>query len=327
MAASKQSFDPGLTQQFSGELRRAINKNGRFNVHRRGSSFSSWSPYLFMVDTSWPKFIGIMLLAYLLVNLTFASIFFGIGIENLVGASSNTGVGPFLSAFFFSVHTLTTVGYGSMYPRGVGANSVAGVEAMVGLMGFALGTGLLFARFSRPSARMVFSKFMVMAPYQGGIGLEFRVANERNNILMDLEAKLILMTVERADGGLGRKFVELTLERQRVYFIPLSWTIVHPVDQASPLWGLTPDDLARKEAEFLVLLKGFDETFSQFVNSRYSYRYDEIQWGRRFLPAFKVDPEGDLVIELDRLNDAAPAPLPALAAAETPTLPDSAPGA
>jgi inward rectifier potassium channel len=326
MAPAKQTFDPGLTQQFAGELRRAINKDGSFNVHRRGAPFSSRNPYLFLVDTTWPKFIFWLLAAYLVVNLFFAAIFMLIGIQHLNGANSNTGVGPFMSAFFFSVHTMTTVGYGDVYPKGMAANIVAALEAMVGLLGFALGTGLLFARFSRPSARIVFSQRILVAPYQGITGLQFRIANQRSNVLMDLQVTVMLMTVERCDGELRRKFAELSLERNKVYFIPLTWTIVHPIDNGSPLYGLTQSDLDQREAEFLVVVKGFDETFSQYVNTRYSYRYDEIQWGAKFLPAFHVDTQGDLVLELNQINGVQTVPLPSRAALESPTPPTPLPG-
>ena len=300
--AAKQTFDPGLTQQFSGELRRVINKDGSFNVHRRGVPLSARNPYLFLIDTTWPKFIACVLLAYLVVNLLFACLFIAIGIHNLVGAGENTGVGPFASAFFFSVHTLTTVGYGSVYPRGISANSGAAIEAMAGLMGFALATGLLYGRFSRPSAKIVFSEAMLVAPYQDITSLQFRIANQRNNNLMDVEAKVMLMTVERSNGDLKRKYATLALERTNIYFFPLTWTVVHPIDDASPLFGKTAEDLKREEAEFLILIKGFDDTFSQTVNVRYSYRPDEIVWGAKFVPAFLVDPGGDLVLELDRIH-------------------------
>jgi inward rectifier potassium channel len=326
MPALKQTFDPGLTQQFTGELRRAINKDGSFNVHRRGAPLSSRNPYLFMVDTTWPRFIFCLLAGYLLVNVLFAEIFILVGIQNLIGEASNTGVGPFMSAFFFSVHTLTTVGYGDVYPKGLTANWVASVEAMLGLMGFALATGLLYARFSRPSARIMFSERVLIAPYQGITALQFRIANQRTNVLMDLQVKVIFMTVERSNGELRRKFADLTLEREKVYFIPLTWTIVHPIDTTSPLYGLTQADLKEKEVEFLVVLKGFDETFSQTVNQRFSYLHNEIVWGAKFAPAFVVDSHGDLVLELNRVNATQTASLPSLAELETPTPPTPLPG-
>jgi inward rectifier potassium channel len=120
---------------------------------------------------------------------------------------------------------------------------------------------------------------------------------------MNMEAKVLLMTVDQADGILKRFFIDLPLERPQVYFFPLTWTIVHPIDESSPLWGKTAEDLKRESAEVLILIQGFDDTFSQMVHSRYSYRHDEFVWGAKFLPSFKVDTTGALVVELDRINE------------------------
>jgi inward rectifier potassium channel len=209
----------------------------------------------------------------------------------------------FVNAFFFSIHTLTTVGYGNIYPRGVGANTVAAVEAATGLMVFAIATGLLYGRFSRPSARILFSDHLLVAPYQDGSSLQFRITNARSNVLMDLEARVLLMTVDPVDGQLKRDFFDLPLERRHVYFFPLTWTIVHPIDSASPLYGKTPEDLAKTSTELLILIQGFDDTFSQTVHARYSYRYDQIVWGAKFQPAFSVDPKGDLLLDVGRIDE------------------------
>lgn len=300
---TKQSFDPGLTTQFGGELRRTINKDGSFNVHRRGVKFRDLNFYLFLIDTTWPRFIGLVLLWYFLVNVLFASLFVAAGIEHLIGASVNTGMGPFLSAFFFSVHTLTTVGYGSMYPTGITSNIIAGLESMLGLMGFALATGLLYGRFSRPSARIVFSDAMLVTPYQDITSLQFRIANGRHNVMMDVEAKVLMMSVEQEGAEKRRKYAGLDLERSIVNFLPITWTVVHPISPESPLFGKTAEDLARVETEFLIVVKGFDETFSQVVHARNSYRHEELVWGARFQPAFFVDRNGDIILELDRVND------------------------
>jgi inward rectifier potassium channel len=212
-------------------------------------------------------------------------------------------MGAFANAFFFSVHTLTTVGYGNVYPQGVGANSISSLEAATGLMLFAIATGLLYGRFSRPSARIVYSKSAIIAPYQDGNSLQFRVANARSNTLMNMEARVLLMTVDLSDGQLKRSFIDLPLERRNVYFFALTWTIVHPIDSESPFFGKTREDLAKVSAEILILIQGFDDTFSQVVHSRYSYRHDEFVWGARFTPAFKVDPQGGLVVELNRIDE------------------------
>ena len=308
----KPTFDPGLTQQFSGVLRRSINKDGSFNVYRRGGSWRDFHPYLQMLNMTWPRFFATIISGYLLINLLFALVYFALGPGHLHGADGANELDRFLNDFFFSTHTLTTVGYGNMVPATVIVNVVASLEAITGLMLVALGTGLMFGRFSRPSARIAFSERILLAPYQEQNSLQFRIVNLRPNILMDLEANMVLMTVEGPPGQMKRQFQTLKLERERVYFLPLTWTIVHPIDETSPLYGKTYADLERWQAEFVVLVKGFDDTFSQVVHSRYSYRYDEVRWQAKFQPAFEINEAGDMVLNVDRvgshalLSEAAP---------------------
>ena len=297
----KESFDPGLTTKFSGDLRRTINEDGSFNVKRTGLSWRDANPYLMLIDTTWPRFLLVVLAGFLTINMIFAGLYVMIGIENLRGLESD--MGAFANAFFFSVHTMTTVGYGNVYPQGVWSNTISSVEAATGLMLFAIATGLLYGRFSRPSARIVYSKSAIIAPYQDGTSLQFRVANARSNTLMNMEAKVLLMTVDRSDGELKRSFIDLPLERPQIYFFALTWTIVHPIDSASPFFGKSAEDLAKISGEILILLQGFDDTFSQVVHSRYSYRHDELVWGAKFTPAFKVDPKGGLVVEVDHIDE------------------------
>src|SRR5579872_1251347 len=296
-----ESFDPGLTTQFSGELRRAINPDGTFNVRRKGLRLRDTNLYLMLIDTTWPRFLGVVLVTFLAVNMLFAGLYLAIGIDHLRGAEPE--MGDFLNAFFFSVHTLTTVGYGNVFPAGTPANAVAALEAATGLMVFALVTGLLYGRFSRPSAKILFSRRALVAPYQDGTSLQFRITNARTNVLMDLEARVLLMTVSRADGQLKRAFSDLSLERRGVYFFPLTWTVVHPIDSESPLLGKTAEELRGLEAELLILIKGFDDTFSQVVHSQYSSRHDEILWGAKFEPAFRVDPKCNLVLDVNRIHE------------------------
>jgi inward rectifier potassium channel len=180
---------------------------------------------------------------------------------------------------------------------------VAAIEAATGLMVFAVMTGLLYGRFSRPSARILFSNNALIAPYQDGTSLQFRITNARSNTLMNLEARVLLMTIVNKDGQLKRDFIHLELERRKFFFLPLTWTIVHPIDSTSPLYGKTADDLATTSTEFLILIQAFDDSFSQVVHSIYSYRYSEIRWGAKFVPAFSIDPKGDLVLDLDRVHE------------------------
>jgi len=300
---SKAAFDPGFTQLYRGNLRRIINPDGHFNVRRRGTSWRDVHPYLYMLNTRWPVFLLWIFAAYFATNLLFAFIYYyGVGVTHLRGAEASTALLSFLNALFFSAHTLTTVGYGNIYPEGVLANSISAFEALLGLLGFALATGLVFGRFSRPAARIAFSEKMVVAPYQGGTSLQFRIANRRSNNLMEIEARVLLMTVEPSGDAMLRKYKPLELERASVQFLPLAWTVVHPIDERSPLWGKTARDLKHLEAEFLILIKAFDDTFFQTVHVRYSYRHEELAWGARFATTFEVDSEGQMVLDLRRLS-------------------------
>src|SRR5436190_16455384 len=174
---SKSTFDPGFTQQVGGTLRRAINQDGTFNVRRRQAGWQHLHPYLYLVNMSWPGFFATVFLAYFVVNTLFAGIYMMLGPSALVGSTAQTEWDHFLTAFFFSAHTLTTVGYGSLAPRGTAANLLAALEALMGLMGFAVATGVLFGRVSRPSARIGFSPQMLLSPYQEGSSLQFRIVN------------------------------------------------------------------------------------------------------------------------------------------------------
>lgn len=296
------AFDPGLTNQVAGTLRRAINRDGSFNIRRRGVSWRDRHPYLQLINMSWPAFITAAVGAYLAVNSIFACVYWIIGPEQLAGAEAATPGARFLNVFFFSAQTLTTVGYGGIAPRGLAANIVAAIEAMFGVFGFALGTGLLFGRFARPSARIAFSEKALIAPYQDGQSLQFRVVNRRPNLLIEVEARVLLMTVDRTGGGLKRNYAVLELERPSVFFFPMTWTVVHPMNRESPLYGKSAEDLERLQAELMILVKGYDDTFSQTVHARYSYRYDEIDFGR-FRPAFEIDPEGAIDVHVDRISD------------------------
>src|SRR5437667_9864537 len=259
------SFDPGLTQQFTAPLSRVINKDGSFNVHRRGGTWRDHHPYLHLISMSWTSFLATLFLVYLLLNLLFAWVYFALGPDALQGAGAPTEAGRFLDGFFFSAHTLSTVGYGSISPKGTGGNIVASLESMVGVLSFAVATGLLYGRVSRPSARFGFSRTMVVAPYQDGHSLQFRVVNCRENSLMELEVQTMLMTVQLEDGQPKRKYELLKLERKKILFLALTWTVVHPIDAESPLWGKTAEELERLQAEVLILMKAYDDTFSQIV--------------------------------------------------------------
>jgi inward rectifier potassium channel len=306
----KPSFDPGLTQQYAGNLKRVINKNGGFNVYRTGFTWRDIHPYLYLVNLTWTQFLLVVLAFFVVANTCFAVVYLLIGPRSIYGVDGHSAATRFLDVWFFSSHTLTTVGYGNLYPVGIAANAAASFEALVGLMGFAIVTGLLFGRFARPSARIGYSPTMIVAPYGEGLSLQCRVVNRRTNNLIDLQAQLTMMTVQEINGRLGRKYTPLELERSQVLFFPLTWTIVHPIDENSPLFGKTQEDFQRLQGEFMVMLRGFDDTFGQTVHARYSYRYDEITWGARFVPAFEFDRNGNMHVEVNKVGLLEPVALP-----------------
>ncbi len=211
-------------------------------------------------------------------------------------------------AFFFSVQTFATIGYGQVAPQGLGANLLVTFEALVGLMFQALATGLLFARFARPTASIAFSRSAVVAPYATGRALQFRIANRRRSEIIQLEAQVLFSYLATdARGRRVRRYDVLPLERNKVTFFPLAWTIVHPIDADSPLATRTHDDLVREEGEILVLLSGVDEAFAQTVHARSSYRPEEIIWNARFASLFLPTTAGVVGIDVAKLHDVEPA--------------------
>jgi inward rectifier potassium channel len=234
----------------------------------------------------------------------FAAAFLACGADALAGAASSTFGGPLLRAFFFSVETFATIGYGQIQPVGEAANIVVTIEALVGLMYQALATGLLFARFTRPTAAVTFSRAAIVAPYNDGQALMFRIVNRRRNEIIQLEAQVLYSAMAPdGRGGHTRKYTALPLERNKVVFFPLSWTVVHPIDSASPIAGLTPAAMEQAQGEVLVLLSGIDQTLEQTVHARSSYRADEILWNARFRSMFLTDTGARVGVDISRVHD------------------------
>jgi inward rectifier potassium channel len=288
--------DLGFGAIVAGESRqRLLNRDGSFNVQRRGLRLgSSLSLYHLLLTTSWTRFMGFVVGSYLLCNGVFGVAFVLCG----PGALSGGDGAGFARAFFFSVETFSTIGYGVIGPVGMAANLVVTAEALVGLLWLALATGLLFARFSRPTAKILFSRTAVIAPYHGITAFEFRIANVRSSQLIEVEAKVIFARFEDVGGRPVRRFYSLPLERDSVTFFPLSWTIVHPINETSPLRDLTREGLRACDGEFLVLLAGVEETFAQRVHARSSYKWDEIVWGAKFSDILH-HPSGNEALTMD----------------------------
>ncbi|MEP6732901.1 MAG: ion channel [bacterium] len=281
--------------------RRLIERDGRFTSRREGfPPLSYLNMYHAMLSMTWPVFLSVATLMYMGLNALFAALYVACGSSALGGMSANSLGGQFLRAFFFSVETFATIGYGNVYPSGPAANWVMTIESIVSIFAIALLTGLVFARFARPTAALLFSDVAVIAPYQGMTGFMFRITNARSNQLMELEAKV---QFTRLDGS-GRRYTQLKLERTKVVFFPLSWTIVHPIDDTSPMFGVSHEELVRTDAEFLILISGIDETFAQTVHARSSYKPNEIVVGKKFANMYNpVGPDGTISIDVSKLSD------------------------
>ena len=299
--------DLGFGSIVSRESRqRLLNRDGSFNVARYGLGFlESFAPYHLLLTISWTGFLATVVVTYFALNIAFAAAFLACGPDAIVGAGAPMLGGRVAQAFFFSVQTFATIGYGQVAPNGAAANLVVTLEALVGLMYQALATGLLFARFTRPTAAVLFSRRAVVAPYGDSQALMFRIVNRRRNEIIQLEAQVLFSAMTPDDrGGMTRRYTLLPLERNKVTFFPLSWTVVHPIDDASPLAGQTRETLERREGEILVLLTGIDEAVEQTVHARSSYRADEIVWNARFQSMFlTADAESRVSVDISRVHE------------------------
>jgi inward rectifier potassium channel len=290
------------------EQTRFLNRDGSFNVVRLGLPWwRSLNLYHTLVTCSWWSFYGMLAALYLAVNLLFALGYLACGPDALAGANSITLRDRFFDAFFFSVQTIATIGYGALSPRGLAANVLVALEALMGLLGVALATGLSFARFARPQAMLRFADKAVVAPYKDGWGFMFRLVNVRSSQLVEVQATVVLShMVKGADGRRTRKFSPLALEREKVMFFPLHWTVVHPITAESPMAGLDSLALIEGQAEIFILMTAFDEASSQAVHARTSYRADEIAFGMRYRDIF-VGGGDKPAIDISLLGEVVPA--------------------
>ncbi len=309
LAPGEDTRDLGFGRRVAEQSRsRFLNHDGSFNVRRVGLPFlRSLSAYHALLTISWPRFFLLSALAYFVTNLLFAGAYVLCGPAALAGSKATSLAGRFAEAFFFSVQTLATIGYGVLSPNGLVPNLLSALEALFGLMGFALITGILFSRFSRPTPHVVFSAKAVVAPFRGGEALMFRLVNERSSQLTDIEARVTLSRLEGPPGARVRKFHPLGLDRPGVLFFPLHWVVVHPIDEQSPLRGVTPEEFAASDAEVMILLSAMDETFFQTVHIRSSYKPEEVAWGMKFADMFLRTEDGLLGIDMRKIHDLEPA--------------------
>lgn len=274
----------GFGNNTIGKDQRILNKDGSFNVNRRGLSFMErFSFFHWMINTKWTSFFFIVVLCFFLSSAFFAFIYDAVlGSSHFHGIESNTRFGHYWELFFFSAQTSTTVGYGRINPATNIASFIAVIDALSGVLYFAIVTGLLYGRFSKPIPKVIFSEKGVVAPYKEGFAIMFRLANKLNHQLQNAEVRLIASLIVDVEGQPVRQYFELELERREIIFLASSWTIVHAIDEKSPFFQMTRDEFEHSEPEFMMQLKVYDNSYSQDTFTNTSYRKEEIIWNAKF---------------------------------------------
>jgi inward rectifier potassium channel len=283
---------------------RLINRDGSTNLLKRGLPvWARTSLYHSLLRMKRGRFFMVIITFYTSINLIFAGLYFAVGVRNLGINANNSLWYQFLEAFFFSSQTMTTVGYGKVAPDGIGANLVASTESLLGILSFAVVTGLMYGRFSRPRAYLLFSENLLVAPYQDGKALMFRIASYKNNHLTDVEVQITAAVHEKENGKPVTRFFQLKTEMSKINSLALSWTIVHALNEDSPLFQYTRQDLIERRLELVVNIKAFDDHFSNIVQQRTSYIFDQLIYGAKFVPMFERSPDGKMtVLHLDKIN-------------------------
>lgn len=281
-----------------------ISKNGDANVKKVGIGFFervSW--YYTMIKISSWKFLVIILLFYFVVNSIFATLYYSIGVEHLSGIVANNELEKFAQAFFFSIQTFTTVGYGHINPTGFWASFISSIEALIGLLTFAIATGLFFGRFSQSKAYIRFSDQAIIAPYENQTALMIRMAPFKNTNLFDVESRVTLGLSIEENGKQVNKFYQLDLELERINALTLSWTLVHPITKESPLYGFSQDDFNTIDGEIIVFVKSYDDMYSSSVIIRTSYTFKEVVYGAKFNLMYNRDTaDTKTILHLNKLS-------------------------
>ncbi|AFZ26228.1 Inward rectifier potassium channel [Cylindrospermum stagnale PCC 7417] len=278
-------------------------RNGQLEIMGMGAWYSYWrDPYHLLLTLPWSGFLVLICIFYVTINAVFALAYW-------VGGDciANARPGSFLDAFFFSVQTLASIGYGAMYPKTTYANIIVTIEAMIGVMGIAMLTGLAFARFSRPTARVIFSRVALITVYEGMPTLTFRTANQRRNMILEAQMRVYLMRDEvTAEGQFMRRIYDLKLLRNQTPSFSLSWSVMHVIDQSSPLYGMTPESLIQTNTMLIASVSGIDETVAQVLHARHSYGADEILWNKRFVDIMHQTPDGHRYVDYQHFHEVLP---------------------
>ncbi len=297
--------DIGLDRSAQKGRQRTVNLDGSYNMERKtGRLLGNFNPYHWVITTSWTHYWLVVFGFYGVMNVLFATAYYFIGVDQLNGMQGNDAFTQWLYCFFFSAQSFTTVGYGGIHPVGKLANFVATFEAFTGLMTFALATGTLYGRFSKPVSRIKYSDKILIAPYKDITGMQFMVANELETTLMEMETRVNLSWMDEDEKGIPvRRFQLGKLEFDKIAMFPTSWVINHPIDEESALFGKSLDEIKKMDFEVFVLLKGFDDVFSQTIYSRHSFIAEQFIYGAKFRRPFSINDKGKMVMDLTTVGD------------------------
>lgn len=299
---SKKIKDPGFGYNSTNKPNRLVNADGSFNIKHLNRHFSFSELYTYLISMPWWLFFLCVFSGYVIINLLFGSIYYTVGINHLSIQSVNS-LQDFLNAFFFSTQTITTLGYGTISPVGNIAAFVAAFEAFLGLLSFSFFTGLLYGRFSRPKAAIRFSDTFVIRPFKKERALMFRLMNKRKNIMIEPEINVtIAVNTTTRKGEFKREFFELPLERKKIMYLPTTWTIVHEIDEGSPLFKYTNTELEQLNAEIFVLLEYYEDSFSQKVYQLHSYDFSQLELEKKFTSAYYFDTDGTAILDHKKLS-------------------------
>jgi len=299
---NEQVKDPGVGAFSKDKAQRFINTSGNFNVRHVNKKSSINEAYTYLIKISWSRFFLILAAVFFVINSLFGFIYVILGVDN-IGVKRTDFFTDFINAVFFSVQTLTTLGYGYFSPNNIPTGIVSSIEAIIGLISFAFITGLIYGRFSKPSSNIRFSKDLLLCTYRGKDALMFRVLSGRKGMALLPKAQVSLsLSRVNEEGELKNQFYELKLERDSIMYLPTTWTLVHPIDKNSPLFGYTREEIKTLQAEMMILFSYQDEYFNEELHQAYSYLFNELKVGYKFKKAFYFDDDGQTVLDHDKFD-------------------------
>ncbi|WP_428740678.1 ion channel [Tenacibaculum sp.] len=294
--------DPGFGYNSQKNAQTIVNKDGTSNVIHTNRKFSADDLYTFFIELSWWQFFILIVLGYSLLNVLFGIVYVMIGIEEITVSKGNF-IDDFLNGFFFSAQTLTTVGYGGIAPKGITANCIAAFEAMIGLLSFSFITGLLYGRFSKAKASIRFSENLILRDFKEDRALMFRLMNRRKTVMIEPEVSVTLSISEKdKHGEYKRKFYQLKLERDKIMYLPTVWTIVHEIDDKSPLGKYSNQEIEKMDGKLYVLIQYHEESFGQKVYQISSYDFSTLEIDKKYVSSYYFDENGYTILDHEKLS-------------------------